>query len=56
MATQVADLNCAVEAQQVCMGKTGVIKWDPFWGNKHIQIYGDFEVFPDNKPLFGLVI
>ena len=24
---QVADLNCAVEAQQVCMGKTGVIKF-----------------------------
>ena len=26
-------------------GPTGVIKWDPFWGNQAIQIYGNFEAF-----------
>ena len=23
-----------------------VIKWDPFWGNETIQMYGNIEGFP----------
>ena len=25
---------------------SGVIKWDPFWGNQTMPIYGNFEGFP----------
>ena len=38
--------------------QTGVIKWDPFWGNETIQIYGNLRDFPYtyNNEFFGLVI
>ena len=32
--------------------RAGVIKWDPFWGNQTIQIYGNFEGFPPFSALF----
>ena len=35
---------------------SGVIKWDPFWGNQTMQMYGKFEGFPLNSALLGLVI
>ena len=28
----------------------------PFWGNQTIQVYGNFEGFPLNSALFGLVL
>ena len=29
-----------------CLKFPGFIKWDPFWLNQTIQIYGNFEGFP----------
>jgi len=35
----------------------GPLKWDLFWGNQTMQIYGHFQGnFPYNNALFGLVI
>ena len=28
------------------MDKAGVMKWNPFWGNQTMRIYGNFEGFP----------
>ena len=36
--------------------KTGVIRWDPYWGDQTMQMYGNFEGFPLYSALFGVVI
>ena len=33
-----------------------IIKWDPFWGDQTMQMYGNFKGFPLYSALFGLVI
>ncbi len=32
---------------------SGVIKWDPFWGDQTIHIYGKFEGFPLYQSMVG---
>ena len=40
---------------RILLFKTGIIKWDPFWGDQTMQIYGDFEGIPPYSALFGVV-
>ena len=42
----IGKLPWQVQDQNPKNGPTGVIKWDPFWGNQTIQIYGKFEGVP----------
>ena len=36
--------------------KEGSLNGNPFGGNQTMQMYGDFEAFPLNGALFGLVV
>ena len=37
-------------------GESGIIQWNPFWGNQTMRLYGKFEGFPLNGKFFGLII
>ena len=44
-----------MESGSFCNDQTGIIKGHPFGGNQTMQMYGNFEGFPFNGALFGLV-